>query len=95
MTRQDEPVMAHRIQLHQLPYPTCGSHDLAPVLQCDYYRTAVSGWFAAKPAGRNTILIIGAGPLGSTMHGLLRQQTRRPLNTLNGQKGGPQCESMM
>ncbi|CAE6731425.1 hypothetical protein NSPZN2_100378 [Nitrospira defluvii] len=51
-------------------------------------RTAVSGWFAAKRAGRNTIWIIGAGLLGSTMHGLLRLQTRRPLNTLNGQKGG-------
>ena len=37
MTRQDEPVMALRIQLHQLPCPTCGSHDLVPMLQCDYY----------------------------------------------------------
>lgn len=37
MTRLDDPIMALRIQLHQLPCPTCGSHELIPKLQCDYY----------------------------------------------------------
>lgn len=37
MTVQDDPVMVLRIQLHKLPCPTCGSHELAPALQCDYY----------------------------------------------------------
>jgi len=37
MTVQDNPVKALRAQLHQLPCPTCGSHELIPMLQCDYY----------------------------------------------------------
>lgn len=37
MTILDDPIMALRIQLHQLPCPTCGSHELMPKLQCDYY----------------------------------------------------------
>lgn len=37
MTILDDPMMALRIQLHQLPCPTCGSHELMPKLQCDYY----------------------------------------------------------
>lgn len=37
MTRQDESITALRIQLHQLPCPTCGKCDLIPMLQCDYY----------------------------------------------------------
>lgn len=37
MTILDDPVMALRIQLHKLPCPTCGSHELVPALQCDYY----------------------------------------------------------
>lgn len=37
MTMQDDPVMALHIQLHQLPCPTCGTHELRPRLQCDYY----------------------------------------------------------
>jgi hypothetical protein len=37
MTTQDDPVMVLRIHLHGLPCPTCGSHELVPTLQCDYY----------------------------------------------------------
>lgn len=37
MTVQDDPLMALRIQLHQLHCPTCGTHELRPRLQCDYY----------------------------------------------------------
>ena len=37
MTVQDDPVMALRIQLHELPCPTCGSHELVSMLQCDCY----------------------------------------------------------
>lgn len=37
MTRQDDPLMTLRLQLHQLPCPACGSHDLVPKLLCDYY----------------------------------------------------------
>lgn len=37
MTVQDDPVMALRIQLHQFPCPTCGTHERRPRLQCDYY----------------------------------------------------------
>ena len=37
MTILDDPVMALRIQLHQLPCPTCQAHELMPKLQCDYY----------------------------------------------------------
>lgn len=37
MTVQDDPVIALRMRLHQLPCPTCGSHSLVPMLQCDYY----------------------------------------------------------
>ena len=37
MTVQDNPVMVLRAQLHQLPRPTCGNHELVPMLQCDYY----------------------------------------------------------
>ena len=37
MTHRDDPVMALRIQLHELPCPSCGRHDLAPQFQCDYY----------------------------------------------------------
>lgn len=37
MTIQDDPVMALRIHLQQLPCPTCGTHKLRPRLQCDYY----------------------------------------------------------
>jgi hypothetical protein len=37
MTVLDDSVMALRIQLHQLPCPTCGAHELIPKLQCDYY----------------------------------------------------------
>lgn len=37
MIHQDDPVMALRVQLHQLPCPSCGRHELAPQFQCDYY----------------------------------------------------------
>lgn len=37
MTMLDDSVMALRIQLHQLPCPACGAHELMPKLQCDYY----------------------------------------------------------
>lgn len=37
MAVQDNPVMALRAPLHQLPCPICGSHELIPMLQCDYY----------------------------------------------------------
>lgn len=37
MTLLDDPELALRIQLHQLPCPTCGAHQLMPKLQCDYY----------------------------------------------------------
>ncbi len=37
MTVLDDPVMALRIQLHQLPCAACGAHELMPKLQCDYY----------------------------------------------------------
>ncbi|UVT18254.1 MAG: hypothetical protein H8K03_22200 (plasmid) [Nitrospira sp.] len=37
MTAQDDTVMALRIQLHELPCPACGVHELVPMLQCDYY----------------------------------------------------------
>lgn len=37
MTPQDDPVMALRIQLHELPCPACGRHELVPMLQCDCY----------------------------------------------------------
>ena len=37
MRVQNDPVMALRIQLHELPCPACGGHGLVPILQCDYY----------------------------------------------------------
>lgn len=37
MTCEGDLVDALHVQLHQLPCPTCGSHELAPMLQCDYY----------------------------------------------------------
>jgi len=37
MTVQNDLVRAVRIQLHQLPCPTCGTHALKPILNCDYY----------------------------------------------------------
>jgi len=37
MAVQDNPVMALRIYLHQLPCPTCSRHELIPMLQCDHY----------------------------------------------------------
>ncbi len=36
MPFQDEAITALRIQLHDLPCPTCGRHELEPALQCDY-----------------------------------------------------------
>lgn len=37
MTCQNDPVVTLRLQLHQLPCPACGRHDLVPMLLCDYY----------------------------------------------------------
>jgi hypothetical protein len=37
MPLQEDPLTALRHQLHHLPCPTCGSRELMPVLQCDYY----------------------------------------------------------
>lgn len=37
MACQVDPVDALRAQLRPLPCPTCGSHELAPMLQCGYY----------------------------------------------------------
>ncbi len=37
MTPQDESTLALRLQLNQLPCPTCSSHELVPLFQCDYY----------------------------------------------------------
>lgn len=36
MTIQNDLLIALRKHLHQMPCPTCGSHELVPMLQCDY-----------------------------------------------------------
>lgn len=37
MISSRDPAHAGQPPLEGLPCPTCGSHDLAPLLQCDYY----------------------------------------------------------
>ena len=62
MTAQDDPVMALRIQLHELPCPTCGSHELVPMLQCDYYPDGCLWMVRCNACRRSTTSTIETGP---------------------------------
>lgn len=88
MTPQDESTLALRLSSTNCPVRPVAVMNWCRCSNAITTRTAVFGWFDVKRAGRNTIWIIEAGPLGWTMYGPLRRQNRPPLNTLNGQKRG-------
>ncbi|TKS57775.1 MAG: hypothetical protein EWM73_03737 [Nitrospira sp.] len=37
MSCEDDPVMTLSLRLRLVPCPTCGRHNLTPILRCNYY----------------------------------------------------------